>query len=233
MPTIAAGAGRRRARPGPARRLAASTLISSASRRLRRTEVLLARWPAERDPQIERLGERRLGDDEPAGPRADPRRPLLRPHADPPRGRPEARSASRSTPASPSAPASTRPPPAASRRSICSNATVASASQILPTSAPAPACSPSRRWRCGRRRKRIATDIDPIAVEVTRDNAAINRVPLGHGAGRAAARGRRRHGSPAARRPRAVRPAHRQHPRRPADRARPRLRQGARARRAA
>jgi ribosomal protein L11 methyltransferase len=29
----------------------------------------------------------------------------------------------------------------------------------------------------------IATDIDPIAIEVTRDNAAINRVSLGHGAG--------------------------------------------------
>lgn len=29
----------------------------------------------------------------------------------------------------------------------------------------------------------IATDIDPVAVEVARDNAAINRVPLGHGAG--------------------------------------------------
>jgi ribosomal protein L11 methyltransferase len=29
----------------------------------------------------------------------------------------------------------------------------------------------------------IATDIDPIAIEVTRDNAAINGVPLGHGAG--------------------------------------------------
>jgi ribosomal protein L11 methyltransferase len=31
--------------------------------------------------------------------------------------------------------------------------------------------------------KAIATDIDPIAVEVSRDNAAINGVPLGHGAG--------------------------------------------------
>jgi ribosomal protein L11 methyltransferase len=29
----------------------------------------------------------------------------------------------------------------------------------------------------------IATDIDPVAVEVARDNAAINRVPLGHDAG--------------------------------------------------
>ena len=29
----------------------------------------------------------------------------------------------------------------------------------------------------------IATDIDPIAVDVARDNAAINRVRLGHGAG--------------------------------------------------
>src|SRR6185295_10343495 len=29
----------------------------------------------------------------------------------------------------------------------------------------------------------IATDIDPVAVEVARDNAAINRVKLGHAAG--------------------------------------------------
>jgi ribosomal protein L11 methyltransferase len=29
----------------------------------------------------------------------------------------------------------------------------------------------------------IATDIDPVAVDVARDNAAINRVKLGHGAG--------------------------------------------------
>lgn len=33
------------------------------------------------------------------------------------------------------------------------------------------------------RAKCIATDIDPVAVEVARDNAAINRVPVGHGAG--------------------------------------------------
>jgi ribosomal protein L11 methyltransferase len=33
------------------------------------------------------------------------------------------------------------------------------------------------------RAKCIATDIDPIAVDVARDNAAINRVKLGHGAG--------------------------------------------------
>lgn len=31
--------------------------------------------------------------------------------------------------------------------------------------------------------KCIATDIDPIAVDVARDNAAINRIPLGHGTG--------------------------------------------------
>ncbi|MEP6983793.1 MAG: 50S ribosomal protein L11 methyltransferase [Sphingomicrobium sp.] len=29
----------------------------------------------------------------------------------------------------------------------------------------------------------IATDIDPVAVDVARDNAAINGIPLGHGAG--------------------------------------------------
>ena len=33
------------------------------------------------------------------------------------------------------------------------------------------------------RAKYIATDIDPVAIEVARDNAAINRVKLGHGAG--------------------------------------------------
>ena len=32
--------------------------------------------------------------------------------------------------------------------------------------------------------KCIATDIDPIAIDVARDNAAINHVPLGHDAGR-------------------------------------------------
>lgn len=32
--------------------------------------------------------------------------------------------------------------------------------------------------------KCIATDIDPIAVEVARDNAAVNGVPLGHGPGK-------------------------------------------------
>ena len=31
--------------------------------------------------------------------------------------------------------------------------------------------------------KGLATDIDPISIDVTRDNAAINRVALGHGAG--------------------------------------------------
>ena len=31
--------------------------------------------------------------------------------------------------------------------------------------------------------KAIATDIDPISIDVSRDNAAINRVPIGHGAG--------------------------------------------------
>jgi ribosomal protein L11 methyltransferase len=31
--------------------------------------------------------------------------------------------------------------------------------------------------------KAIATDIDPVSIDVTRDNALINRVPLGHAAG--------------------------------------------------
>ena len=32
--------------------------------------------------------------------------------------------------------------------------------------------------------KAIATDIDPVAIDVSRDNAAINGVPLGHGEGK-------------------------------------------------
>ena len=36
-------------------------------------------------------------------------------------------------------------------------------------------------WPAGERC--IATDIDPIAIDVARDNAAINGVTLGHGAG--------------------------------------------------
>ena len=93
----------------------------------------------------------RLGDDEPGRAAADPRRPLLRPHADVPRAFRRERSRSRSTRASPSAPASMRRPPAASRRSTRSSAT-ARASPTSPTSAPAPACSPSPRWRSGPRR---------------------------------------------------------------------------------
>ena len=76
--------------------------------------------------------------------------------------------------------------------------------------------------------KCIATDIDPIAIDVTRDNAAINGVKLGHGAGELLLGVADGMDSPllAAR---AVRPDHRQHPRRAADRACARLRQGARA----
>ncbi len=92
----------------------------------------------------------RLGDDEPGRAAADPRRPLLRPHADP-HARSRTGSISRSTPASPSAPASMRPPPAASPRSTA-RARRREASPMSPTSAPAPACSPSPRSLCGPRR---------------------------------------------------------------------------------
>ncbi len=79
--------------------------------------------------------------------------------------------------------------------------------------------------------KAIATDIDQIAVDVTDDNARINGVRLGHGAGElllAVADGMD-HPLIAARAPFDL--LDRQHPRRPADRARPRLRQERRARR--
>ncbi len=122
-----------------------------------------------------------LGDDEPGRARSRSA-PAASPSTRRSTRRSGARSISRSTPASPSAPASTRPPAAASRRSTGSSAR-ARASPTSPTSAPAPACSPSPRWRCGPRRKCIATDIDAVAVEVARDNAAINGVRLGHGAG--------------------------------------------------
>ena len=42
--------------------------------------------------------------------------------------------------------------------------------------------------------KCIATDVDPIAVDVSRENAAINDVSLGRRNGRVAARRRRRNG---------------------------------------
>ena len=42
---------------------------------------------------------------------------------------------------------------------------------------------PSPRCRCGPSAKAIATDIDEIAVKVSEENAAINGVRLGHGAG--------------------------------------------------
>ena len=64
----------------------------------------------------------------------------------------------------------------------------------------------------------IATDIDPVAIDVARDNAAINGVRLGMHR-RAAPGSRRRLGFALAYRTRAVRPDCCQHPCRPADRA--------------
>ena len=71
--------------------------------------------------------------------------------------------------------------------------------------------------------KAIATDIDPIAVDVAVDNAAINGVKVGH-ARRASARNGGRNGLAPSRRAGAIRPDHREHTRRPADRTRAGLR---------
>ena len=124
----------------------------------------------------------RLGDDEPGGPAADPRRPLLRPHADLSDARRRAPSRSRSTPASPSAPASTRRPPAASKRSTGSRREERRFANIadIGTGTGLLAFAALALWPDA---KCIATDIDPVAIDVARDNAAINRVTLGHGAG--------------------------------------------------
>ena len=134
------------------------------------------------------------------------------------RARPRARSISRSTPASPSAPASMRPPPAASQRSTGSSATGAAFANIadIGTGTGLLAFAALALWpeaqvhrdrhRPGRDRRRARQCGDQ------RREARPRR-------GRAAAGGRRRHGFAAARRPRAVRPDHRQHPRRAADRA--------------
>ena len=60
--------------------------------------------------------------------------------------------------------------------------------------------------------KCIATDIDSQAINVARENAAINGVTLGHGERRAPARRRRRDAFTAVVGALAVRPDHRQHP---------------------
>ncbi len=100
-------------------------------------------------PQLEELGEDRLGDDEPGWPSAAPRGPLPRPHTDPqarPRGgqfRNRRRPRVRHRPA--------RNDRRLPRLSSMLWRATAGASRISPTSAPAPDCSPSPRWRCGRR----------------------------------------------------------------------------------
>ena len=125
----------------------------------------------------------RLGDDEPGGPAADPRRPLLRPHADLSRPVPAGAIAfeiDASLAFGTGQHATTSGCLAALDRA---RARRARASPTSPTSAPAPACSPLPRCALWPEAKCIATDIDPVAIDVARDNAAINRVTLGHGAG--------------------------------------------------
>ena len=171
----------------------------------------------------------RLGDAKPGGAGADPRRAVLRPYPDPSGPGRQARPASRSTPVWPSGPAS-----------MTTTAGCLAALDRLEregrTSTTLPNRYRHRPARLCRARpvagaKAIATDIDPIASTSPRDNAAINDVPPGHGSGElllAVADGmehRRCRGA------RALRPAHRQHPRRAADRLAPELR-GKRSRRA-
>ena len=124
----------------------------------------------------------RLGDDEPGRAAADPRRPLLRPHAD-----------------------LSADPPSAINFEIDAGLAFgtgqhATTSRLPRSARPARArrralrqhrrhrhrhraARVRRAWPCGREAKCIATDIDPVAVDVARDNAAINGVTLGHGAG--------------------------------------------------
>ena len=75
-----------------------------------------------------------------------------------------------------------RRPPAASPRSTGSSATARRFANIadIGTGTGLLAFAALALWpeaRC------IATDIDPVAIDVARDNAAINGVKLGHGAG--------------------------------------------------
>ena len=93
-----------------------------------------------------------------------------------------ARSISRSTRASRSAPASMRRPAgclAALDGSSASGARFANIADIG-TGTGLLAFAALALWP---EAKCIATDIDPVAVDVARDNAAINGVKLGHGAG--------------------------------------------------
>ena len=54
---------------------------------------------------------------------------------------------------------------------------------MSPTSARARDYLRLQPWRLWPEAQCIATDIDAVAIDVARDNAAINGVPLGHGAG--------------------------------------------------
>ena len=57
----------------------------------------------------------------------------------------------------------------------------AAASTISSMSAPAPACSPSPRCALWPRARVAASDIDPVAIAVTDENAAVNGVAVGRG----------------------------------------------------
>ena len=146
--------------------------------------VLLRRLAADSEPEVEHLEDTTdWVTMSQSGARADPRRPLLRPHADalcrPAR---RTRSASRSTPASPSAPASMTTTAGClaaldrlerEGKRFANIADIGTGTGLLAFAAMA-------LWP---EAKAIATDIDQIAIEVTEENAAINGVRLGHGAG--------------------------------------------------
>ena len=128
-------------------------------------------------------GHDRLGDEEPAGPAADPRRPLLRPYADalcgPARGRGQFRDRRRARlrhrPA-----CDDRGLPRGARRACRDRNAIFANIADIGTGTGLLAFAALALWpqaRC------IATDIDPIAVDVSRENAAINAVKLGHGPG--------------------------------------------------
>ena len=126
---------------------------------------------------------RGLGDAEPGRARADPRRPLLRPHARASRrgsaGRGRLRDRRRPR---------LRHRPARDHHRLPDRARPAEGDRrqlltISPISAPAPACSPSPRMQLWPAARAVASDIDPVAIEVAAENAAVNRVRLGRARG--------------------------------------------------
>ena len=123
----------------------------------------------------------RLGDDEPGGASADPRRPLHRPHARPARPIPSRINfeIDASLAFGTGQHATTSGCLAALDRLESGGKRFANIADIG-TGTGLLAFAALALWpeaRC------IATDIDPVAIDVARDNAAINHVTLGHGAG--------------------------------------------------